>query len=218
MVAHLSGSVAGYASWAEFKRQFIANPYLGEAEMKVDGVNRRQVEDRKSRSVEELITEFREDAPRAIRTRQRLPWLLRKLPLPFGPPLGFTTVEYLMDVIYTRDEWMHRQDIARATGREFALTAQYDGRMLALVLRDLAHSLKSHLGERRIDLIVPGPAGGHFRFGSGKAPTASIEIDLFTLNRLASGRIAATEALAHASLAGERESALWFLRHCEVPY
>ena len=42
---------------------------------------------------------------------------------------------YLVDIILTRDTWMHRVDIARATGRPMELTAEHDGRIVADVVR-----------------------------------------------------------------------------------
>ncbi|MDX1440814.1 MAG: maleylpyruvate isomerase N-terminal domain-containing protein, partial [Rubricoccaceae bacterium] len=40
IVAHLAGGVASQASWAEFKRQNVSNPYMKEAALNIDGVNR----------------------------------------------------------------------------------------------------------------------------------------------------------------------------------
>ena len=85
-------------------------------QMMVDGMNERQLADRAGRTPDQLISELRAVGPKGIRTRQRLPWPLRKLPIPWGPPLGTTPVDYLTDLIYTRDTWMHRADICRAAG------------------------------------------------------------------------------------------------------
>jgi hypothetical protein len=45
---------------------------------------------------------------------------------------------YLLDTILTRDPWMHRVDIARATGRDMVLTADHDGRIVADVVAEWA--------------------------------------------------------------------------------
>ena len=37
------------------------------------------------------------------------------------------TIGYLNEVILTRDPWMHRVDIVRATGAEHELTPDHDG-------------------------------------------------------------------------------------------
>jgi hypothetical protein len=41
------------------------------------------------------------------------------------------TFAYMTDVILTRDPWMHRMDITRATGTEPQLTAEHDGVLVA---------------------------------------------------------------------------------------
>ena len=45
---------------------------------------------------------------------------------------------FVLDTILTRDTWMHRVDIARATGRPLELTAEHDGRIVADVVREWA--------------------------------------------------------------------------------
>ena len=35
---------------------------------------------------------------------------------------------YLLDIVLTRDPWMHRVDIARATGRDSSSPPEHDGR------------------------------------------------------------------------------------------
>lgn len=218
IVAHLAGAVASQASWAEFKRQNVGNPYMKEAELRIDAINRFQVEDRAGATEEALVAKFRENAPKAVSTRQRLPWLVRQLRVPMGPPLGLAPIGYLTDVILTRDQWMHRYDIALATGREMRLTPEHDGRLQALVIRDLARKLKGQLQGRTIDLLLTGEAGGAYRFGAGSHPDAVIELDTATFNRLASGRLTAEAALSVATIEGDRAIATWFLEQADVPY
>lgn len=218
MATHLAGACAGYASWAEFKRQYIQNPYLREASPKVDGINRRQVEDRAEVTPTALIAELGEVGPKAIRTRQRLPWLLRAIPIPFGPPLGTKPIGYLTDLIYVRDMWMHRLDICRATGRQMALDPDHDGRLVALVMRDVAKNLDSQFGERRIRVELTGPAGGTFDFGAGSTPSATIRMDALDFNWLASGRMNVEEAMPNVLTGGDVDQVRWFLSNCAVPY
>jgi hypothetical protein len=45
---------------------------------------------------------------------------------------------YGTDVIFTRDAWMHRLDLARATGRDPVLTADHDGIIVADVVAEWA--------------------------------------------------------------------------------
>ncbi len=73
------------------------------------------------------------------------------------------TFGYLLDVVLTRDPWMHRVDIARATHRPMVLTSDHDGVLVADVVAEWA---ERH-GER-FAMELAGPAGGSW-FGSGRA-------------------------------------------------
>lgn len=219
VLAHQAGSYAAYASWAQFRRQYVQNPYVREEDQPVDGINRRQVEDRQGRTPAQLVAELREAGPKAIRTRQRLPWILRKLPLPFGAPIGMARVEWLTDLIYPRDTWMHRVDICRATGREFVQSADHDGRMVALVVRDLAQNVKGVLdGKTAVYDLTGGPAGGRYRFGPNPEADAVLQMDVLQFNWLASGRMEASEARAHVTVGGDEEVALTLIEHTNVLY
>jgi uncharacterized protein (TIGR03083 family) len=218
LVAHLAGACAAFASWDEFKRQMIQNPYRKDYDMQVDAINKCQVEDRAGRSEQELVAEFREKTPKAIQTRQRLPWLLRHLPVPFGPPLGTKPVQYLTDTIYTRDEWMHRYDICAATGKMMETTPEHDGRLMDLNVLELGQRLKSKIGGRTIDLMLTGDIEGAYRFGGQDEPGAALEIDVYDFNLLASGRITADEAASRVKMSGNRADASWFLSNIEIPY
>jgi uncharacterized protein (TIGR03083 family) len=215
MVAHLAGACAGFASWQEFRRQYLFNPYVRTEPMQVDGVNRRQIEDRAGRTPAELVAEFRHTAPLAARTRFRLPWLLRKLRIPFGPPLGTVPVEYLTSLIYPRDQWMHRVDICAATGKLMTLTPDHDARMVARVVRDVPGYFGAPLPA--VELVLTGPAGGTYHFGTG-APVCSIEIDACDFCLRASGRIDVDTALAAAQVYGDVDIARHFFTHAIVPF
>lgn len=90
------------------------------------------------------------------------------------------TVGYLVDVILTRDPWMHRVDIARATGVPLDLTADHDGVLVDDVVRDWG---RRH--GRSVTLHLTGPAGGDWVFGT-EGP--SLEYDAIEFCRLLSGR------------------------------
>lgn len=218
MLAHQAGAYAGFSSWSEFKHQMTAKAAPGQ--MMVDAMNARQLADRAGCTPSELISELRSVGPRAIRTRQRLPLPLRKLPVPFGPPLGTVPVEYLTDLIYTRDTWMHRADIARATGKSFMQTADHDGRVVALVVRDLARTLQDALRGRSLVLDLSGAAGGRFQIGTMAEPTAILKMDVVEFNRLASGRISpeAVQSLGLVAVSGDRSFADQVLAETSVPY
>ena len=143
---------------------------------------------------------------------------MRAIPVPFGPPLGTAPIGYLTDVIYLRDMWMHRLDICRATGREMKLTPEHDGRIVALVMRDLGIKLQDQLGERWIRVELTGPAGGTFDFGRNSLPSATIQMDALDFNWLASERITPDEAMANVTAFGDADDVKWFLSHSDAPY
>jgi hypothetical protein len=72
------------------------------------------------------------------------------------------TVGYLVDVILTRDPWMHRADIVRATGANHVLTADHDGVLVADIVAEWA----ARHGQP-YTLRLAGPAGGIWRSGEG---------------------------------------------------
>jgi hypothetical protein len=89
-------------------------------------------------------------------------------------------LSYLLDVILTRDTWMHRVDICRATGRSMALTAEHDGRIVADVVAEWA---RRH--GQAFTLHLAGPAGGDFTAGDWGE---EITIDAIEFCRTLSGR------------------------------
>ena len=109
--------------------------------------------------------------------------------MPFGPPLGTRPIGYLTDRIYTRDAWMHRVDIARATGRELVLTPEHDGRIVADVVAEWA---RVHGQPYRLTLT--GPAGGTWSAG---ADGEEITLDAIEFCRILSGRAPGEGLLAH---------------------
>jgi uncharacterized protein (TIGR03083 family) len=218
ILAHQAGAYAGWASFAEFRWQFSAK--AGPGQMLVDAANARQIADRAERSPAELIGELRRVGPRAIAARQRLPWMARKIPLPMGPPLGMATLEYLADTIYARDTWMHRMDVCRATGRAFEQTEAHDGRLAALVVRELEPVLRPALNGQSCVYDLAGAAGGRYRLGQMQEPSACLAMDMVEFNRLASGRLMAPEAERQGlvTLSGDLALARALLARTSVPY
>jgi hypothetical protein len=66
----------------------------------------------------------------------------------------------LLRVLYTRDVWLHRVDIARALDREPPMEAAVDGRLVADVVKEWADR-----HGQPFDLHLTGTAGGHYRRG-----------------------------------------------------
>lgn len=214
MTAHLAGACAGWASFKQFRRQTILNPYMRKMDVPIDAINRRQLEDRASKTPQALIDEFREVGPKAVRTRKNLPKLLRKIRMAKSPMPGKMSVAYLADVVYPRDQWIHRMDICRATGKTLTTTPEHDGRLLDLVMLDIAESLAGILA---ITVNVTGALTASYRFGTGE-PQAELDIDYLALNRRASMRITAEEALQSVVIRGDQQIAKNFLETCPVLY
>jgi uncharacterized protein (TIGR03083 family) len=190
VVAHLVGAAESTASVRELRRQRQRGRALLPGEPDVDGMNAVQVQERADAGPGRLRRDLADAGTRGVRTRRRLPAPLRVLPIPFGPPLGTRPLGYLMDRIYTRDAWMHRVDLARATGRPPVLTADHDGRIVADVVAEWAGA-----HGRPYRLTLTGPAGGTWTAGAGGA---DVRLDAVEFCRVLSGRAEGTGLLAHA--------------------
>jgi uncharacterized protein (TIGR03083 family) len=189
MVAHLLGAAEGNASIRENVRQLARGRrrVRGTARPLVDGINEVQVEERDHLTPAQLLDRLAEVAPRAIRGRHRTPALLRRVSVP--DPTGPLTLGHLVDIIYTRDEWLHRVDICAATGRALELTADHDGRIVADVVREWA---ATH-GEPVV-LQLTGPAGGRYHQHDPTAPV--VRLDAVTFCQTISGRLPGDGLLA----------------------
>ena len=180
VVAHVAGEADSTARLPELLRQAWLGRRLRNGGPLVDGMNAVQVRERAGAAPGELRRELADAAVRGVRARRRLPAVLRAVRLPFGPPVGTKPLGYLMDRIYTRDVWMHRIDIARATGRPLVLTADHDGRIVADVVAEWA---AAHGSPFRLELT--GPAGGTWSQGSGGD---EVTLDAVEFCRVVSGR------------------------------
>jgi hypothetical protein len=69
---------------------------------------------------------------------------------------------YLVDTIFTRDTWMHRLDICRATGRDMVVAPEHDGRLVADVVAEWAR-----LHGQPFTLTLAGLGGGRWCAGNG---------------------------------------------------
>jgi hypothetical protein len=107
-----------------------------------------------------------------------------------GEPIGKETVGYLMDMVYTRDVWMHRVDIARAAGKRMELTIEHDGRIVA----DMVAEWSTYFDEPFV-LELEGVAGATFHRGTGTGP---VRVDAVEFVRIISGRAPGAGLLAHS--------------------
>jgi len=79
-----------------------------------------QVDDHLAEPGAELAERFALLWPRAVQARRHRPTAVRRITLSAGTPgMPRLSLGYLLDIIYSRDLWMHRLDLARATGQPF---------------------------------------------------------------------------------------------------
>jgi uncharacterized protein (TIGR03083 family) len=190
IAAHLVGAAACTASLHEQVRQARLARRLGRVGDLVDRMNQVQVDERRSLTPAALVEELATGSARGLAARRRLPALVQAVPLPFGPPLGTRPLGYLMGRIYTRDAWMHRIDLARATGAPLELTHAHDG---AIVADMLAEWSRTHAAD--FDVVLSGPAGGQWSRGAGGTSDA-IRMDAVEFARTLSGRAPGAGLLA----------------------
>jgi uncharacterized protein (TIGR03083 family) len=181
MVAHVLGA-AESASLRELAHQYRAGAKLARSRkgVLIDAVNEVQVRERADLAPAELLERLAAAQPRFRRTRRRLPAPLRAVRVPTDEHHDKVSLGHLMDVIYTRDTWMHRVDICRATGRTMVLTPDHDGRIVADVVAEWAA-----LHGQPVELVLAGPAGGTFTHGTGGD---RIEMDAVDFCNVMAGR------------------------------
>jgi uncharacterized protein (TIGR03083 family) len=198
IVAHQASHVLALTDFREFLDQFLPfrlREYTRRGMNSLDAANQRQVEKRVNWTPAQLITEIRDNSEKSFVARQRFPlplrWMRFRTP---GYDYSMSMGE-LIDNIFTRDMWMHRLDISRATGREMAQTHEYDGRITALVIRDLDQHLRTKLTGSAVIYHVYGKAGGEWQLGGNNPASASIILDVLDLHRIASGRLSGQQAI-----------------------
>jgi uncharacterized protein (TIGR03083 family) len=201
MVGHLIGAAKSGASVREaMRQQGWAKRHAGDFDGNaLDAANDLQVRDHAGLSPSERIAMLREVAPRAVRGRMRFPRPLRRASVSLdaggsaapGTPSRLS-FGHLMDVIYTRDVWLHTIDIARATGRPYVPDAAVDARIVEDVVAEWAH----RHGEPVV-LVLSGPAGGRFRAGKDGG---HLHLDAVECCRILSGRADAAGAVEAGAL------------------
>lgn len=189
MAAHALGMVEMAASIREQSRQTkLARSRGG---VFIDALTALQVDERAEMTPAQIIDRYAQRAGKAAAARQRTPGFIRRRKLPVAQQVGdheeTWTIGYLIDIILTRDPWMHRIDISRATGVVNVLTAEHDGALVADVVADWA----ARHGQP-YTLHLTGPAGGRWQRG---ADGPHIEIDAIEFCRTLAGRAPATGLL-----------------------
>lgn len=197
MVGHMIGAAKAGASFRETLRQQVwalrhKRDFGGN---ELDAMNALQVRDHAPLTPPERIELLRTTSRRAVDGRMSFPRRLRGIRVPLstdgsaadGMPTSLT-LGHLMEVIYTRDVWLHTVDIARATDRPLELTPQLDGRIVEDVVAEWA---RRH--GQPFALTLTGAAGGEFRHGDHGA---HLELEAVEFCRILSGRSPAEGLLA----------------------
>lgn len=182
MASHVVGAMEANVSVPQFLHQLRLGKRAAGDRPDIDGMTEVQVRERSHLGPDQLVERLTDLAPRAARARARAPGLVRRMPMKVEVEEAMEPwrLAYLLDVIMTRDTWMHRVDIARATGRPLVLTPDHDGRIVADVVAEWA---RRH--GQPFTLHLEGPAGATF---AGGGAGAAVTLDAVEFCRILSGR------------------------------
>lgn len=199
MYLHVLGACDAAVSMTENLHQMRAAKRHRKAEGGTleGGLSTVQVRERINVSPAELVRRLTVVAPAAVRKRTKLPSLIRRVRMKVdGPVVETWALGYLVDTIYLRDLWMHRVDVARATGRDLVLTADHDGRIVADVVAEWSRRHGQHF-----TLELTGAAGGTYtssrsadKANTTVTPTA-LQLDAVDFCRILAGRADGTGLL-----------------------
>jgi uncharacterized protein (TIGR03083 family) len=179
IVVHQLGEAAAVSSIREMVHQMRAARRLPKTMAQVDRLNTVHVSERRYLSIDRLTELLAPALRRALRARRRAPALIRKVRFS-ADNSGRVSFGYINDIVLTRDSFIHRVDISRATSKPMVVAADHEGRIVADVVRDWAvHHRQSFA------LRLSGLAGGAYRSGSGGA---EIQLDAVQFCRILSGR------------------------------
>ncbi len=192
-VRDMAGHCLGMAEMASSIRETIRQQLLAgkRGGLPIDALTGLQVEEHAALSTSEVVDRFAAIGQKAARARRRTPGLVRARRLPGSQLVGGKTeawtIGYLMETILTRDPWMHRLDIAQATGGTPVLTPDHD----AVIVADVVGEWAGRHGQA-VRLTLAGPAGGRWSFGDGGP---EMNLDAIEFIRAVSGRAPAVGLL-----------------------
>jgi uncharacterized protein (TIGR03083 family) len=189
MAGHVLGMTETFSSLRHFAPDMVRATRLAGDGPFIDGLTALQVRERARLTFAALIDRLERAGPRQARWRGSRR-LMRRIPI--KQPMRDGHVEtwragFLFDIVLTRDTWMHRVDIARATGREIVLVPGHDDVIVADVVAEWA---RRH--GQPFTLHLTGPAGGSFRQGEGGE---ELTLDAVEWCRILSGRASGTGLL-----------------------
>ena len=185
MAGHVLGMTETFTGLRRFVATMVAGQRAAGTGPVIDGITAVQVRANAGLSAAQLVDRMAAAGPRQARWRGRRR-LMRVIPSTEELPEGGTErwrLGFVLDIILTRDTWMHRVDIARATERPLELTAEHDGKIVADVVREWADR-----HGRPFQMRLTGPAGGVY-VGAGSADSAErVELEAVDFCRIVSGR------------------------------
>jgi uncharacterized protein (TIGR03083 family) len=183
MLGHLLGMFKLQADPEERARQvrLATETAARTGGLRLDALTALQVQEHSSLAPEALRIALRDAASRGLHARSATTAVQRAATYePQLPGESSWTVGYLFDIVHTRDPWIHRVDICRATGHVMVLTPDHDGRIVADVVAEWA---RRH--GRPFQLTLGGEAGGRFAVGSYGV---QLDLDAVEFCRILSGR------------------------------
>jgi uncharacterized protein (TIGR03083 family) len=193
VAGHLLGMAQMAAALPEMLRQQVASQRRAKRHggLLLDALTAHQVAKNAHLTPDQVVEQLRRVAPKAARSRRRTPAFVRARTMPGLQVVGgheeAWTLGYLLDVILTRDPFLHRVDITRATGAPMRAEPAHEG----VILDDVVAEWAGRHGAP-YDLVLTGPAGGRWRRGDAEP----VELDAFEFCRMLSGRTPATGLLA----------------------
>ena len=119
LLSHVLGAIEANARTGEFIRQYRAATKAAKRSVRpmIDEMTAHQVREHTGLTSAEIAGRLHATAANAVRGRRRMPAVMRAMPFTPGAPFeGRWKLGYLVDIIMNRDYWMHRVDLARATG------------------------------------------------------------------------------------------------------
>jgi uncharacterized protein (TIGR03083 family) len=186
LASHVLGGLECVRKPREFVRQYLAARRLGLPNI-VDALNAVQVREHASWTGASLASGIAGLVEPALRHRMRTPLVLRYGVWSKLDVRGWTPLSWVLDVVYSRDTFLHRLDVARALGREVEVD-EVEQRIIADMVREWAARHGAP-----VVLRLTGPAGGTYVSGAGGE---EIECDAVEFARAVAGRAPAVGLLA----------------------
>lgn len=193
----------------------LVRPYRKTGMSMLDALNQAQVDRRKDRPFEAVVAELRQETAASIESRMRLHPLTRAIRVPVHP-VGLMPLSTLLMEIFPRDMWIHRLDIADATGRPFSLEAEHNDAVVAGIVRDAGRQASKRLRSIAVELRLRGPRERAWSFGTGER--VSMAMDIADFARLTSERAAPEQVLQSTETDAPHGTALRVLSSLIAPF